>query len=64
MRGVLTVSGLVLLFAIVFLVIGVFVDIQIILRYNYTPVPFAFILPFVGAIIGFLLASRTIGLHE
>jgi len=56
--------GIVLLFAVGFFIIGLFVDVQIILKYNYTPIPFTFILPFVGALIGFLLASRTIGLHE
>jgi len=56
--------GIVLLFAVGFFIIGLFVDVQIILKYNFNPIPFTFILPFVGALIGFLLASRTIGLHE
>ena len=63
-RKIAAVAGVMLLFAIGFFVIGLFVDMQIILRYNYTPFPFTFILPFVGALTGFLLALRTIGLNE
>ena len=57
---ILAVIGIVLLFAIGFFVLGLIIDIQIIQRYDHTPVPFTFILPFVGALIGFFLASRTI----
>lgn len=53
--------GMMLLFAIGFFIIGLFIDIQIILKYDYTPVPFTFILPFVGALIGILLAVRIVG---
>jgi len=60
-RKLVAVLGIVLLFAIGFFVLGLSIDSQIILKYNYTPVPFTFILPLVGALIGFLLASRTIG---
>ena len=63
-RKIVAVVGLLLLFAIGFFVIGLVIDIQIILKYNYTPIPFTFILPFVGALVGFLLAIRTIGSHE
>jgi len=57
-RKIVSVLGIVLLFVVLFFVIGLFVDIQIILKYNYTPIPFTFTLPFVGALIGLLLASR------
>lgn len=57
---ILAVTGIVLLFAIGFFVLGLIIDIQIILRYNHTSVPFTFILPFVGALIGFFIVSRTI----
>jgi len=60
-RRIVAVVGFVLLFAIGFFVLGLFIDIQILLHYNYNPfLPFTFVLPFVGALIGFLLASRTI----
>ena len=55
-REIVTVLGIVLLFVALFFVIGLFVDIQIILKYNYTPIPFTFILPFIGALIGILFA--------
>ena len=55
-REIVTVLGIVLLFVALFFVIGLFVDIQIILKYNYTPIPFTFILPFMGALIGVLVA--------
>lgn len=61
---ILAVIGIVLSFAIGFFVLGLIIDIQMILRYNHTPVPFTFILPFVGALIGFFSASRTTRLRE
>ncbi len=61
---IVTAMGVVLLFTIGFFIIKLFIDIQVILKYNYTPIPFTFILPFVGALIGFLLASKTVGLHK
>ena len=60
-RKLVAVLGIMLLFALGFLVLGIGIDIQIILEYNYTPVPFTFILPFVGALIGFVIASRALG---
>jgi hypothetical protein len=60
-RKLVAVLGIMLLFALGFFVLGMGIDIQIILEYNYTPVPFTFVLPFVGALIGFVLASRAIG---
>ena len=59
-RKILTVFGIVLVFAIAFMFFGMFIDIQIILRYNYTPIPFTFILPFVGAVVGFAISLRTV----
>lgn len=63
-RKALTVVGMVAVFATGFFIFGLFIDIQIILKYNYTPIPFTFVLPFLGALIGFLLAFRTIKPHE
>lgn len=57
---ILAVIGMVLLFAVGFLVLGLVIDIQIMLEYNYTPIPFTFTLPFVGALVGFLIAIRTV----
>jgi len=50
--------GVVLLFAVGFMFLGMFVDIQIILKYDYTPISFTFTFLFVGAIIGLLLAFK------
>ena len=58
MRKIVIAIGLVLLFVIGFFVFGLFIDIQIILKYNYTPISFTFTHPFIGAFIGFLLAFR------
>ncbi len=63
-RKIASVIGIVLPFAIGFFVLGLFIDIQIILKYNHTPVPVTFMLPFVGSLLGFLLAAKTIRLHE
>ena len=54
------VIGIALLFAIGFFVLGVFIDIQIISEYNLSPIPFTYIFPIVGALIGFFLARRAI----
>lgn len=58
MRKALIVLGVVLLFAVGFMLLGMFIDIQIILKYDYTPISFTFTLLFVGALIGFLLTLR------
>jgi protein-S-isoprenylcysteine O-methyltransferase Ste14 len=67
-RKAMIVLGVVLLFAVGFMLLGMFLDIQIILKYNYTPISFTFTLIFVGALIGFLLAFKimrhTNGLHH
>ena len=52
--------GIVLLFAVGFLLLGMFIDIQIILKYDYTPISFTFTFLFIGALIGLLLALRTV----
>jgi uncharacterized membrane protein YqjE len=67
-RKAMIVLGVVLLFAIGFMFLGIFIDIQIILKYNYTPISFTFTLLFVGALVGLLLALKTVkhvnGLHH
>jgi hypothetical protein len=57
-RKAMIVLGVVLLFAVGFMFLGIFVDIQIILKYDYTPISFTFTFLFVGALIGFLSAFR------
>ncbi len=58
-RRIGAVLGLAILFTICFFIIGLLIDIQILLEYDYNPfVPFTSVLPFVGAIIGTLLAVR------
>ena len=59
-RKILTVLGMVLAFTIGFMLLGMFIDIQIILRYDYTPIPFTFAFLFGGASVGLLLALRTV----
>lgn len=56
MRKAMIVLGVVLLVAVGFMFLGIFVDIQIILKYDYTPISFTFTLLFVGVLIGFLSA--------
>ena len=58
-RKAMVVLGVVLLFAVGFMFLGIFIDIQIILKYNYTPISFTFTLLFMGALIGLLLAFKT-----
>ncbi len=58
-RRIGAILGLAILFTVCFFIIGLFIDIQILLEYDYNPfVPFTFALPVVGAIIGTLLAVR------
>jgi hypothetical protein len=59
-RKTLIAIGMVLVFAVGLMLIGMFIDIQIILKLNYTPIPFTFTLLFVGAVVGLLLAFRTL----
>ena len=54
------VLGVVLLFALGFLFLGMFIDIQIISKYDYTPISFTFTFLFAGALIGLLLALRIV----
>ena len=59
-RKIVTVLGIVLVFAIGFMLLGMFIDIQIISKYDYTPISFTFTFLFAGALIGLLLAFRMI----
>jgi len=59
-RRAITVLGIVLLFAVGFLLLGMFIDIQVISRQNSTPISFTFIFLFAGALIGLLLAFRIV----
>jgi drug/metabolite transporter (DMT)-like permease len=58
-RKTLIALGVVLLFAVGFMFLGMFIDIQVISKYNYTPISFTFTFLFGGALIGLLLAFRT-----
>jgi len=57
-RRVLASVGIVLLFIIVFFLVGMFVDINIILKYNMTPVSFTRLLPFCELILGTIVAWK------
>ena len=58
-RKTLIAIGIVLVFAVGLMLVGMFIDIQMILEFNYTPIPFTFTLLFVGAVIGSVLALKT-----
>ena len=58
MNKTLTVFGVVALFAVGFLLLGMFVDIQVILKYDYTPISFTFTFLLVGVLVGVLLAFK------
>ena len=59
-RKAMIVLGVVLLFAVGFMFLGMFIDIQIISEYNSTPISFTFTLLFVGALIGLLFAFKIV----
>lgn len=59
-RKTLIALGVVLLLAVGLMLLGMFVDIQVISKYNYTPISFTFTFLFAGALIGLLLAFRTL----
>ena len=59
-RRAITVLGIVLLFAVGFLLLGMLIDIQVISRQNSTPISFTFNFLFAGALIGLLLAFRIV----
>ena len=59
-RKTMIVLGVVLLFAVGFMFLGMFIDIQIISKYDYTPISFTFTFLFGGTLVGLLLAFRTV----
>ena len=59
-RKAMIVLGVVLLFAVGFMFLGMFFDIQIISEYNSTPISFTFTLLLVGASIGLLFAFKIV----
>ena len=60
MRKAVMAFGVVILFAVGSMLLGIFIDIQIISKYDYTPISFTFTFLFGGALIGLLLALRTV----
>lgn len=60
LQKTLIAFGVVLLFAVGFMFLGMFVDIQVISKYDYTPISFTFLFGFGGALVGLLLMFRTI----
>ncbi len=60
-RKALIIFGITLLFAVAFTLLGMFIDIQIILKYNHSPISFTFTLLSIGALVGFLSAFRIVG---
>jgi len=60
MRKIIEAFGIVSLFALGWMILGIFIDIQIISKYDYTPISFTFTFLFIGSVIGFLLALKTL----
>ena len=58
MNKTLTAFSVVALFAVGFLLLGMFVDIQVILKYDYTPISFTFTFLLVGVLVGVLLVFK------
>jgi len=56
--------SVVLLFAAGLMLLGMFIDVQIISKYDYTPISFTFTFLFCGILIGVLLALRTLNHSE
>jgi len=56
----ITVLGIVLLFAVGFMLLGMLIDIQIISKHDYTPISFTFTLLFCGILLGVFWALRTV----
>jgi hypothetical protein len=59
-QKVIASVAIVLLFSLGFFLLGMFIDIMIILKYDMTPFSFTFLLPFCGGILGFGLAWKII----
>ncbi len=59
-RKAVMAFGVVILFAVGSMLLGIFIDIQIISKYDYTPISFTFTFLFGGALIGLFLALRTV----
>jgi hypothetical protein len=59
-RKTLIALSIVLVFAVGLMFLGMFIDIQIISRYNSTPIPFTFTLLIGGALVGSLFALRAV----
>jgi len=64
MRKTVTAIGIVLLFAVGLMFLGMFIDIQIILKYDYTPISFTFTFLIGGLLVGILLARRILNRRE
>jgi len=60
MQKLMIASGILLLFSVGSILLGMFIDIQIITKYDYTPISFTFTSLFIGSIIGLLLALKTV----
>ena len=60
-RNTVTALGIVLLFAVGFMLLGMFIDIQIISKYDYTPISFTFTLLFFGILLGVFWMLRRFG---
>jgi drug/metabolite transporter (DMT)-like permease len=64
MRKIIEAFIIVLLFAVGWMLLGIFIDIQMISKYDYTPISFTFTFLFIGSVIGFLLALRNLRHHQ
>ena len=59
-QRVIASVAIVLLFSSGFFLLGMFIDIMMILKYDMTPISFTFLLLFCGGILGFVLAWKIV----
>lgn len=64
MQKIILGFGIVALFSVVFMLLGIFIDIQIILKYDYTPISFTFIFLLIGSIIGLLVTLKKLNISK
>ena len=63
-RKAMIILGAVLLFATGFMFLGMYVDIQLISKYDYTPISFTVTFLLGGALFGFIVGIKNCKTHE
>ena len=60
LRRIVVALGVALLSAVGFMLLGMFIDIQVTLKYDYTPISFTFTFLLCGILVGVLLALKIV----